>query len=215
MDIYYEESAVCQNSAKAQRRYTILHVISNIVLVLGILLLLICLFNIPFGGADASMTEEQLQQFNAFKSVFIFVGVQGAFFVVVWFILHRIKKNINVNYDYTFVSGEIRIAKVFNVNSRKFLARIQPEQIIQLGDVDNGNYERLKADSSVKEMICTANAEPSAGKFFMYILTGESGEKKLYVLECREELLVNILKFVKRSTLEKEYVAQEKKQQQL
>ena len=46
----------------------------------------------------------------------------------------------------------------------------------------------------------------------MYILVGESAEKRLYLLECREELLANILKFVKRSTLESEYVSQEKKQ---
>ena len=46
----------------------------------------------------------------------------------------------------------------------------------------------------------------------MYVHANDPLGKKLYVLECREELLVNILKFVKRSTLEHDYVAQEKKQ---
>lgn len=214
MDIYYEESAVCQDAVKAQRKYTVMHVISIISLILGILCLMLCFFNIPFGEAGSNLTEEQQQEFYAFKNVFTFIGIQGAIFMGLWFVLWRLKQRFNVNYDYTFVSGEIRIAKVFNINSRKLLARIQPEQILQLGDIDNGNYERLKAGGAIKEIVCTSNEEPAAGKFFMYILTADSGDKKLYVLECREELLVNILKFVKRTTLEKEYVPQEKKQRQ-
>ena len=48
----------------------------------------------------------------------------------------------------------------------------------------------------------------------MYIQTGESSRKKLYIMECREELLVNMLRFVKRGTLESDYVSQEKKKAQ-
>jgi hypothetical protein len=44
------------------------------------------------------------------------------------------KNRFNVSYDYAFVSGELRIAKVINVNKRKLVARIQAEDIIQLGD---------------------------------------------------------------------------------
>lgn len=214
MDIYYEESAVCRDSSKAQRRYTIVHVISIIMLVLGISCLVLALLNMPFGDIGTNLSPEEQEQILVYKNLFTFIAIQGAFFMLAWFILYRLKQRFNVNYDYIFVSGEIRISKVFNINRRKLLARIQPEQIIQLGDIDNGNYERFKADTTVKEIICTSNGEPAHGKFFMYILVGEAGEKILYVLECREELLVNILKFVKRSTLENEYVPQEKKQKQ-
>ena len=214
MDIFYEESAVCSDAVKAQRRYTVLHVISRICLILGIICLVFALTNIPFGTLDGSLTPEQQEEVLVYKNFFIFIAIQGGLLVLLWFILYRVKQGLNVNYDYIFVSGEIRISKVFNINSRKLVARIQPEHIIQLGDVDNSNYERLRADTMTKEIICTSNTTPAKGKFFMYILVGEAGEKKLYVLECREELLVNILKFVKRSTLENEYVPQEKKQKQ-
>lgn len=121
------------------------------------------------------------------------------------------KKRVNVSYDYTFVTGELRIAKVFNINRRKFLYKIQPEEILQLGDVENSSYDRLRSDPSCKQVVLTPNAEPMEGKFFMYILTAVSQGKRLYILECREELLINILKFVKRGTLESDYVSQEKK----
>lgn len=63
----------------------------------------------------------------------------------------------------------------------------------------------LRSDPSTKQVLFTPNAEPAEGKFFLYILVGESGVKKLYILECWEELLVNILRFVKRRSVESDY----------
>ena len=47
----------------------------------------------------------------------------------------------------------------------------------------------------------------------MYIHVDYNG-KKLYVLECREELLVQMLKFMKRTALDRDYISQEKKNAQ-
>ena len=190
MYLLYEESSIAKDSVKAGRRYKTLNIISNVFLTIGILALLFTL-NIPF---DAIV-------------FWLFVC---SWFFVCWFVLFKMKNRFNVSYDYIFVSGELRIAKVINVNKRKLVARIQAEDIIQLGDVDNSAYNNFSADPNIKTVLCTSNAEASEGKFFMYILVADNG-KKLYVLECREELLVNILKFVKRTTLESDYVSQEKK----
>ena len=126
--------------------------------------------------------------------------------------LYLFKRRININFDYVFVSGELRIVKVFNVNRRKLVTRLQQDNILQLGDVENESYSRLLGDPTNKLVVCTANDEPTKGKFFMYVHASEPIGKRLYVLECREELLVNILHFVKRGTLEPDYVMQEKKQ---
>ena len=80
-----------------------------------------------------------------------------------------------------------------------------------MSNLDNPSYERFKSDPTNKEIICTPNYEPSNGKFFMYVLANYNG-KKLFVLECRENLLMNIMKFAKRSVLENDYVMQERKQ---
>ena len=81
----------------------------------------------------------------------------------------------------------------------------------KMGDTDSPSFDRVISDPSVKKIVCTPNAEPSGGKFFLYIVTSESGGRRVYILECREELLINILKFVKRGILESDYVMQEKK----
>ncbi len=222
MDVLYEESAVNQKSKKAAKIYKILNVISWIVFALGILCALLFFtmflpyFLTPLDSAppEGVSVEDWQNQIAGGRGMAIFIIMQFVFFALVWFMLYTLKKRVNISYDYTFVSGELRIAKVFNINRRKLQCRIQPDEIMQLGDVENASYDRLRSDPSVKQVLMTPNSEPAEGKFFMYILVGGGGTKKLYILECREELLVNILKFVKRGTLESDYVMQEKKQAQ-
>lgn len=206
MDVWYEESAQAHDAVKSEKKYKIFHIISMIFLVLGVIFGVLALLNIPYFGEGA--TDEAKGQVIAMFSLFL---MNALFFLSVWFLFYYLKKRLNVSYDYCFVSGELRISKVFNVNRRKLLTRFNVEEILQIGDVDNSSYERLKSDPSTKEVLCTSNFEPTEGKFFMYILVNDNG-KKLYILECRELLLMNILKFAKRSTLESDYVMQEKKQ---
>ena len=201
MDAFYEESAINQNAIKEGRRYKIFNVISYIFLFLGILLLVMAIFNMPLGGSDA----------GGYWMLFWFMLLQGLMFMGMWFAFYKIKSRYNVSFDYVFVTGELRISKVFNVNKRRLVARIDCEDMIQVGDVDNPSFDRFRADPMVKTVFCTPNVETSNGKFFMYVLANYNG-RKLYVLECRENLLMNIMKFAKRSVLESDYVMQERKQ---
>ena len=191
MDVFYEESSISSDITKGSKKYIILNVFSIIFLVLGVFSLIL-LLTTPI-------------------NLLILGILQSLMFFGFWFLFRKWKMRYNLSYDYAFVSGELRIAKVFNVNKRKLLTRFDCEEIIQIGDVDNPSYDRFAADPTIKVVLCTSNFEPAQGKFFMYILANNEG-RKLYVLECREELLVNILKFAKRGVLESDYVMQEKKQ---
>ena len=202
MDAFYEESALDKNGESGKRIYQILHIVSMIFLVVGVLLLVIFLVYFPWIAQTAE--EQALQMF------FGFIGVLGLLGLLTWFLFSKFKTRFNVSFDYCFVTGELRISKVFNVNRRKLVARIDCDDMIQVGDMDSPSYERLKADPMVKEVICTPNFEPANGKFFMYVLAGYEG-KKLFLLECRETLLINIMKFAKRSVLAGDYVTQDKK----
>lgn len=190
MDVFYEESSIAQNAVSGARKYKILHILSQVFLWIGIILTLFA-FYIPV---------------PLLVLWFLFVAT----FFVFWFVLRRWKMNFNVSYDYCFVSGELRISKVVNVNRRKLVARFTTEEMIQIGDIDNPSFDRFRSDPTSKMVVCTSNVEAAEGKFFMYILAEYNG-KKLFVLECREELLMHILKFAKRGTLESDYVMQEKK----
>ena len=211
MDILYEECAVNQKAARDEKLYKFMNVGFYISLIISIVSFLSALMNMPLGGGEG-LTGEALTAYEYAKALFsislffFFPFASGAL------ALYLLKRRVNISYDYTFVSGELRIVKVFNVNRRKLVTKIQPEEILQLGDLDNESYGRLASNTMNKQVICTPNVDPMPGKFFMYAHVADPTGKKIYVLECREELLVNILKFVKRGTLEPDYVMQEKKQ---
>ena len=193
MDVLYEESSTAKNASKGAKKYTVLNILSFCFLFLAIAATLFFVLFIPSVGN------------------MIFFGTSALSLFGCWFVLFRWKNSTNVSYDYSFVSGELRISKVVNINKRKLLTRFETDSIIQIGDVDSTSYERFRADPNVKKVICTSNDEASEGKFFMYILVEQEG-RKLYVLECREELLLNIMRFAKRTTLDRDYVSQAKKQ---
>ena len=195
MDVFYEESSIVSNSNKKQKKYNILSTLSAVFVVLVILWVII-----GFNTVDIT----SLGSWLAWGMIFVW-------FLTAWFLLRMWKMRINISYDYAFVSGELRISKVININRRKLVARSDCEDMIQFGDVDNPSFDRFRHDPNVKMVLCTSNDLPAEGKFFMYILAEYNG-RKLFVLECRELLLMNMLKFAKRNKLESDYVMQEKKQ---
>lgn len=211
MDVLYEESAVNANAAKGEKRYKILNLFTWFFGVLALIFAILFVIGlVSFLMAMSAMKAED--RATAIGSL-IFYFMMITLFGGPWLACFLMKRKINVSFDYTFVSGELRISKVFNVNRRKFLYRIDAESIQKMGDADSPSFDRVISDPSVKKIVCTPNAEPSGGKFFLYIVTSESGGRRVYILECREELLINILKFVKRGILESDYVMQEKKAQ--
>ena len=211
MDTFYEESAVNQNAKKGERKYKIVNAIYYIFLVITIIfgVWTISAFPLrPGAGANEEVMEGYALQQTLFAMV-LFVFCMALSFTILF---HLTRRRINVSYDYAFVSGELRITKVFNVNKRKLITKLTQEEILQVGDIDCPAFDRLRSDPQTKEIICTQNTEPTEGKFFMYILAVDNG-KKIYVLECREELLLNMMQYLRRDVLDRDYVSQAKKAQ--
>ena len=211
MDVLYEESAVNANAAKGEKRYKILNLFTWFFGVLALIFAILFVIGLVsfLMAMSAIKAEDRATAIGSLIFYFMMITLFGG----PWLACFLMKRKLNVSFDYTFVSGELRISKVFNVNRRKFLYRIDAESIQKMGDADTPSFDRVISDPSVKKIVCTPNAEPSGGKFFLYIVTSESGGRRVYILECREELLINILKFVKRGILESDYVMQEKKAQ--
>lgn len=204
MEVMYEESAVDQNAARSSKKYSILHVLSMIAILLAAFFAVCGLYMLPGESNDDAVHAEV-------QAVCFLLFLQAAIFVVLWFFLTKWKSRLNVSYDYLFVSGELRISKVISDRRHKLIASISCEDIQQIGDVDCDSFGSLHRDPSTSMIVCTSNHIAAEGKFFMYILAAHEG-KKLFILECREELLTYILQFTRRGVLDRDYVAQEKKQ---
>ncbi len=217
MDVFYEESAVNSNAEKGMKIYKVLHIISLICLILFFICAVLVLTNIPSCApkegnyTDIALFEQALAGYSWRLFICLFFLGMAILFLFGWFLFYQLKRRVNISYDYIFVSGELRIAKIFNINKRKFLEKIDCEDIVQIGDTENPSFERFATAPDTKVVYYTQNMEAAEGKFFMYILVNSNG-KRLLVLEARELLLMNILKFTRRGVLESDYVMQEKKQ---
>ena len=204
LDSFYEESARNLNERKQQIYYKIFLAVQ----IIGIVLT--CLWGwfginfviqIPVNGATFADVLPSWIFFLLLFSTFL----SGAIFASV------IKKRFNVSFDYVCVYGELRISKVFNQKKRRLVARLDPAAIIQVGDMESSSYDRLRALPGIKEVVCTPNNSADSGKFFLYVYAQMEGMKKLFLLECREALLINIMQYLRRDVLDREYVPQDKK----
>lgn len=203
MDIFYEESAGNQNAQRGKRIYNIINVISIIFVVITVFFGFMGIMTIPTCSPE-SFEDVDMDAYRLMKVFCVTCLFIALFFGLLAFYLTRLKRLYNVSYDYAFVSGELRITKVFNVNKRKLVATLDCKDIIQIGKVDSPSYERYAAAPDTAVVYCTSNKEPAADKAFIYILAAYNG-KKLFVLECRELLVAHMLKFVKRSVLATDY----------
>lgn len=110
----------------------------------------------------------------------------------------RKKHAFYLSYDYTFVSGDLRISKVFNNRRRKHLYNVPTDRIIRIGRVGSESYEKLKKSPDVKEDVCTPNTEADDDKEFFYIHAQTNVGKKILVLECRIQLIYTVIRFINR-----------------
>ena len=181
---FYEESAISTREKAERRSYLVFHIASIVMLIIAALLVLFSLTSVPSILGDEELTGVQ-------KVVSIVVWCLPILSLVGFFFLFRyIKRKFNVSFDYTFVEDELRVTRVFNNKSRKHLHTFKADQILQIGYVDSASFERTIAGIQGKKAIpLTPNREPAEGKMFIYLLYTSSVGKKVYVLECRQELL--------------------------
>jgi len=112
------------------------------------------------------------------------------------------KKRFYIEYDYTFVSGSFRVAKVIKNYKRKPVLMFDASNIERLGKYDSETYQKYESMPGIKKMILTSNKYALEGKEFYYLVVNYEGEKKLLIIECTKTLLINLLQFTKRSILE-------------
>jgi hypothetical protein len=211
MDSFYEESAVNQKAKKQQTIFTILRIVQIICIILAVIFGFLMSMTLQFSAPGQDAPKEQIEAYQALQPVGLFSLFWMISFILFAVLLIFVKRKFNLSYDYIFVSGELRVAKVLNGMKRKLVCIFDRENILQVGDVDSVSYDRLRGTPGLKEVVCTPNVTPADGKFFLYILAQVDGIKKLYVLECREELLINMMQFLRRDILDRDYIPQAKK----
>lgn len=195
-EIFYEESAKIQEESSAARNYYIAKVFMVISYVLAVIWGVFCLtFIIDLKNILLSL---------------IFSLIPLALFIVSGIILGKFKDKFYVDYDYTFVSGSIRFSKVIKNIKRKHIINFDTSDIEKIGLYGSELYEKYSKMPDIKTKILTSNSTPSEGKDFYYIVANVGGDKYVFIVECSELFIVNILKFTNRTVLDQEILNKKK-----
>lgn len=197
-EVFYEESVDTHNDKKAKRRYTVF----TVFMVLSFIGSVFGFFNIMFSPAEDNAG-------NAFSTPVIINLVIWIVFTVlmlasgIFFLIKR--HSFFLSYDYTFVTGDIRISKVIHYRKRKLQFRFTTDRIIKIGRVGSDSYTKIKCSPDIKEVILTPNDVAEEDKEFFYIQAQTDAGKRLLVLECRIDYIKHIVRFMRKNILESEF----------
>ena len=197
-EIFYEESVDTHNQKSAQFRYKIFTVLIIVMLVSAVFGFLNILF--------APVKDGEGQSFSTGVIVNLVIWIVATvLFIVAAVFLAKKRHSFFLSYDYTFVTGELRISKVIHARKRKLMFRLSTDRIVKIGRVGSATYEKLKASPDLKEVLLTPNTEAEEDKEFFYIQAQTDAGKRLLVLECRQQLLAQIVRFMRKNILETEF----------
>ncbi len=192
-EVFYEESARTQDEKSAKVKYTIFRILSIISYVL-LVFWIIAVFSFWEFKGDV----------KAILINVVIVLIPCAIFTASGIILGRIKNKFYVDYDYTFVTGSVRISKVIANIKRRNVLNFEVRDIEKIGKYDSETFNKYYRTPGINKMVLTSNVSPEDKKDFFYLVVNSSN-KYLLVLECTETFIVQILRFTGRSILEEDF----------
>lgn len=191
-EIFYEESSLLNKEKAGLMKYRLLKIFSVVSYVMAGLFVVL-FFNFY-----------DLSNFN-FLIFLLTALLPLAMFVAFGVILGRVKNNMFVDYDYTFVTGSVRVSKVIRRIKRKNVMKFETSDILQMGKYGSESYEKLEKTPAMKRVILTSNQSPTEGNDFYYLHVATEGTNKLLVFDCSEKFMATILRYSNKNILEKDY----------
>ena len=188
-EVFYEETATLVNQEKAEKKYNFLKILS---IVCYILFTLYAITLFTFFSPDPNNVA-----FSMVLSLFPLVILLASAII-----LGKIKNTIYIEYDYTFISGSIRVAKVIKDFKRRTIIKFEAYNIEKIGYYDSETYKKYDMLPGINKKILTHNLSPAENKNFYYIVVNVNGEKNLLIFECTKLFISNVLKFSRKTVLE-------------
>ena len=192
-EVLYEESSTLINYKSAAFKHNIFSVLSIVSF------LLIFPWILVFAPAWVYTAEVSW----ILKVVFVALPIVLLILLGVFSI--KLKNKFFVEYDYVFVNGSIRFSKVIKHKNRKFISKFEATDIEKMGKVGSKTFYQYLERETITTEVLTKNELPMTGKDFYYLVVNSGGQTIMYVIECTQNFLINVLKFSKgKSILDEE-----------
>lgn len=188
-EIFYEETSKIINEKSEKLKY-------NLLFSMGIVCFVCCFiwFFVCFYIYDITVATLVVN--------IIIMVIPFIIFFISGILCLKFRNNFFIQYDYTFVSGSIRIDKVIKNVKRVPLYNFEYNQIDLVGRFASDTYFQVSSDPNINNELLTADTE-SINLF--YLLVTISGEKNILVMQCSEQFISYIIKFTGRKVLEKDF----------
>ena len=195
-EIFHEETSVVQNESKEKSKYRLFDILSWIFFIL---------IPITFFIVFTSYNFDH----NLIVGLIIMIVPMIAF-LILGIVFGKKKNTFCIDYDYTFISGSIRVSQVIKQYKRKFIIEFETNQIERIGKVGGNTFERYDTMAIAKTLL-TANSEANEGKSIYYFVVNTQGKKQLLIMELSEKFIANIVKYTSTRILDDEYLSELKK----
>ena len=188
-EVFYEESAKCGKVKSGKTKYYILNTLGILSLVMGITWFLIALLYTEFAKGSLILN-------------IVFLIVPTALFI--WFavVSLKFKNNFCIDYDYTFITGSVKIAKVVKDVKRFPVIAFETREIEKIGKIGTDTYDRYVSSPDIEKLVLSSNDYPEEGKDFYYIVVNSGGSKKLLFVECSIEFIKLLLRYSSKTVLD-------------
>lgn len=190
-ELFYEECAQVQNAQSSTKKYNLFKSIS-------------ILFYVLTGVWTVAYLFLYIIDLNNLLFDIIIYLIPTALFLASAIVSGVFKNRFYVDYDYTFVSGDIRVAKVIKNIKRKFILSFDTTYIEKVGLYGSKTFYKYNEMVGINMQIFTQNDLPADGKDFYYIVANVNAQKQLMVFECTQTFIKNVLKFSKKSVIDEE-----------
>ena len=191
-EIFYEEASLVQEKQEENRKYYTLDILSWIFFLLVPVVFFVVL------------TSYDFSHYPLLGVILVVVPMAG--FMALGIVLGKKRNTHCLDYDYTFITGSIRVAQVIKHTKRKFIIEFEAREIEKIGKVGSSTYNSY-TKMPVEIKVLTSNKEPAEGKSLYYFIVNTEGLKYLLTFELTEKFIATIIKFVnKTSLLDDEYL---------
>ena len=179
---FHEENVISLSPEKDKKRALLFSVSSVFSLIMGLLLIFLAYIGLMFSEVDESG--------KIVTSIIplIVYALFGAGSIFLFFVLRRRRNDCILEFDYSFVSGSLRIAKVMNHIRRKPVIAIECSDIEAMDNVETDNFKRYETMKDVKKVVVTPNVGEEEARI-IYIYGKFKGVSTLLLIEPSDMLL--------------------------
>lgn len=166
--------------------------------------LAIALFFFAFIWFISNVFEISFSAGNILKTL-LFIILPPVLAVVSGIFIIRLASNVGVDFDYTFISGTIKVAKVIMDSKRVPIITFETSDIELIGKTNSQTYENYSRLQGIKIEELTAKSIADDNKAFYYLIVNHESEKKMLIFECTDTFIKTILSYVNKRLLEEDF----------